>query len=98
MKWFSNWPFAQVFVWNLPAWKSRELFIPFHAVRYFSALGLSAEGTERISRDLIPASLDEVCTEINNSLDYHEKVGLLLLVQDSLLALHDAPGFDELSP
>src|SRR4030042_3701770 len=37
--------------------------------------------------------MDDLCHEINNTLKPVEKVYLLLLVQDSLLSMHETPGF-----
>jgi len=42
-----------------------------------------------------PASLENMCSRINNSLDHYEKVYLLLLVQDCLLHLHNVPAFNK---
>jgi len=64
--------------------------------QYFNKLGFNPEDmnqvytsgfTERLAIDL--------CTEINNTLGFTEKVYLLLLVQDCLLMMHDKPGFSE---
>jgi len=59
---------------------------------YFRKLGagniLADQESDRID-------FDGLCIEINNTLNYHEKVYLLLLVQDCLLSKHDQPDFNK---
>jgi ABC-type multidrug transport system ATPase subunit len=63
-------------------------------IQYFEKLGVNAEDSGKFYRnDFTVKPADDLCVEINNTLNYNEKVCLLLLVQDCLLAMHDAPGF-----
>ena len=68
-----------------------------HTIKqYFEALGVNAEDSGRFySNELTVKLADDLCVEINSTLSYNEKVCLLLLVQDCLLSMHDAPGFLE---
>ena len=59
--------------------------------QYFEKLGVKFD--TRQSEEIISENL---CREINSLLRYHEKVYLLLLVQDCLLEMHDLPQFSEL--
>lgn len=60
---------------------------------YFNKLG--AENiTIEVDSD-VAGTIDELCAEINNTLNYYEKIYLLLLVQDCLLKMHHARGFNE---
>lgn len=64
--------------------------------QYFGKLGFNPEDMSQVYSGTFTEKLAiDVCTEINNSLGYTEKVYLLLLVQDCLLMMHDKPGFTE---
>jgi ABC transport system ATP-binding/permease protein len=80
--------------------------------QYFEKLGFNSEEAKKDyhhyrkhflhsvcqAGTLIPAReiSDDLCNEINTMLRYNEKVYLLLMVQDCLLALQDRQGFSEL--
>jgi ABC transport system ATP-binding/permease protein len=61
--------------------------------QYFGKLGVKIAEPEMSDDAFEEAQIDELCREINNTLESKEKICLLLLVQDCLLALHDTPGF-----
>jgi hypothetical protein len=64
--------------------------------QYFERLGVNPEDAEQIHNNEFNTKLaDDLCSEINNTLCYNEKICLLLLVQDSMLPMHDTPGFTE---
>jgi hypothetical protein len=61
--------------------------------RYFETMGFKT-GDAQHSNGHATWQVDEICREINNTLNIHEKVYLLLLVADCLLDRSDTPGFD----
>jgi ABC transport system ATP-binding/permease protein len=65
--------------------------------RYFTKLGLNPEDAGQVFKIRYTEKLAvDLCMEINNTLRYTEKVYLVLLVQDCLLGMHEAPGFHDL--
>jgi ABC-type multidrug transport system ATPase subunit len=63
---------------------------------YFQKAGINVDIPDNsYQQESVFNQIDELCAEINNTLNFKEKVSLLLLVQDCLLTMHDNHGFIE---